>query len=342
MPRIRSVSDVKANLLRPALTSHYEVFIGIPSRDKNGKSSRQFVDYLSRNKITWTISQDKIHLSCSEALLPGSSFATHELTGDRTGVTERHIYRRVYDDRIDLTFYIDINPKDPYVSLRFFETWMKFVTNESIAGTNSVKDENFYYRVKYPVEYYGYLKITKFERTGEKNRYKDLNANLTYNFVGVFPTAVSSMPISYESSQLLKVTVSFSYLRYYIDSMPGGSGEQSSQSSDTTNQALTPAEQAIFNNNKLSNSFYTGGTDLGANFSDVSFGNSSDGFGNIPTWALSGQYALGNGGSNTGSFSQAAAQENGLQNRGIVSGGTIGGINQGVIGNTPGVDSNVG
>ena len=107
MPRIRSVSDVKANLLRPALTSHYEVFIGIPSRDKNGKSSRQFVDYLSRNKITWTISQDKIHLSCSEALLPGSSFATHELTGVRTGVTERHIYRRVYDDRIDLTFYID-------------------------------------------------------------------------------------------------------------------------------------------------------------------------------------------------------------------------------------------
>ena len=342
MPRIRSVSDVKANLLRPALTSHYEVFIGIPTRDKNGKPSEQFVKYLRDNKLNWTFSQDKIQLSCSEALLPGSSFATHELTGDRTGVTERHVYRRVYDDRIDLTFYIDINPRDPYVSLRFFETWMKYVTNESIAGTNSVSKENFYYRVKYPVEYYGSLKITKFERTGEKNRYKDLNVNLAYNFVGVFPTAVSSMPISYDSSQLLKVTVSFSYLRYYVESMPGGPEEESSQSSDTPTQALTPEQQAIFNNNRLNNSFYTGGSDSGPNFSDVSFGNSSNGFGDIPLGALSGQYALGNGVNNAGSLRQAMAQENVLQNRGIVSGETIGGVDQRIFGNTPGVDSNVG
>jgi len=341
MPRIRSVSDVKANLLRPALTSHYEVFIGIPTRDKNGKPSEQFVKYLRDNKLNWTFSQDKIQLSCSEALLPGSSFATHELTGDRTGVTERHVYRRVYDDRIDLTFYIDINPRDPYVSLRFFETWMKYVTNESIAGTNSVKNESFYYRVKYPVEYYGELEITKFERTGEKNNYKDLNVNLTYKFVGVFPIAVNSIPISYDSSQLLKVTVSFSYLRYYIVDMDGYSEEQSSSQSDTPNQALTPEQQAVFNNNRLNNSFYTGGSDSGPNFSDVSFGNSSNGFGDIPNGSLSGQFALGNGVNNAGSLSQAAAQERGLQNRGIVSGGTIGGVDQGVFGNTRRVDSNI-
>jgi len=343
MPRIRSVSDVKANLLRPALTSHYEVYIGIPSRDKNGKSSAQFTNYLQQNKLNWNISQDKIQLACSEALLPGSSFATHELTGDRTGVTERHVYRRVYDDRIDLTFYVDINPKDPYASVRFFETWMKYVTNESISGTNSVAGEDFYYRVKYPVEYYGSLQITKFERTGKNNKYTDLNANLTYNFVAAFPIAVSSMPVSYESSQLLKVTVSFSYLRYYIDSMPGEPGEQSSTLSDTPIQALTPAEQAIFNNNKLSNSFYTGGAEPGTDFSGTSFGASSTGFGGIPTWALSGKAALigGNAESNS-ALSEAAAQQRGLQNRGIVSGGTVGVVDQGVLGNTPGVDSNVG
>ena len=204
MPRIRSVSDVKANLLRPALTSHYEVFIGIPSRDKNGKSSRQFVDYLSRNKITWTISQDKIHLSCSEALLPGSSFATHELTGDRTGVTERHIYRRVYDDRIDLTFYIDINPKDPYVSLRFFETWMKGIVNED----EKSKNINYNYRPTYPDEYTADqgLKIFKFER--------DYQQFMTYEFIRSFPLSISSMPVSYSGNDLLKCTVSMSYIRY--------------------------------------------------------------------------------------------------------------------------------
>ena len=345
MPRIRSVSDVKSNLLRPALTSHYEVYIGIPSRDKDGKSSTQFTSYLQDNKLNWNISQDKIQLACSEALLPGSSFATHELTGDRTGVTERHVYRRVYDDRIDLTFYVDINPIDPYASVRFFETWMKFVTNESISGDNSIKDEDFFYQVKYPVEYYGKLEITKFERTGKNNTYTDLNAQLKYVFVAAYPIAVSSMPVSYESSQLLKVTVSFSYLRYYIENMPGDTRSQSSTLTDAPTQALSPAEQAIFNNNKLSNSFYTGGAEPGTDFSGTSFGSSSTGLGGIPTWALSGQYALGGNvgsGVNASSLSQAAAQERGLQNRGVVSGGTVGGVNQGVIGNTPGVDSNVG
>ena len=30
MPTRKSVSDIKANLLRPALTSHFEVEIGVP------------------------------------------------------------------------------------------------------------------------------------------------------------------------------------------------------------------------------------------------------------------------------------------------------------------------
>jgi hypothetical protein len=58
------------------------------------------------------------------------------------------------------------------------------------------------------------LEITKFER----DNYSDL---LTYKFVNVFPISIASMPISYESANLLKVTVSFSYIRYYIPSMGG-------------------------------------------------------------------------------------------------------------------------
>ena len=59
MPRVAKVSDIKANLLRPATTSHFEVEIPI-------------IDAL-RNTWRGVGKQDKIQLMCSEASLPGSN-----------------------------------------------------------------------------------------------------------------------------------------------------------------------------------------------------------------------------------------------------------------------------
>jgi hypothetical protein len=228
MPAARSVSNLKSKLLQPALTSHYEVYVGIPGGD--------FTSYLGANGIrSWTLTQEKIQLACCDALLPGSQFATHEINGDFTGVTERHAYRRNYDDRIDLTFYVDVDNRDPYAAITFFEIWMKYITNESLAGDNSVKNGNFFYQVKYPSEYYGGLKVTKFERTGKNEVHN--GPNLTYTFVNAYPININSMPITYESSQLLKVTVSFSYIRYYIESLPGSDGK----SDPSTNPAVSNA-----------------------------------------------------------------------------------------------------
>ena len=230
-PKKRSVADIKSGLLQPALTSHYEILIGLPPGPKPG----DFLNYLSQNALNWGISQDSIQLSCSDAVLPGSNFATTDLNGDFTGVTERHAYRRVYDDRIDLSFYVQFSDKDPYASIRFFEIWMKFITNESVKGDNSVVNRDFYYSVKYPSQYYGNLSITKFERQNYTNRL------LSYNFVNVYPISIASMPISFDTANLLKVTVSFSYIRYYIKGMDG-------QSSNTPTTPLTPAQQAAANN----------------------------------------------------------------------------------------------
>ena len=226
-PKKRSVADIKSGLLQPALTSHYEILIGLPPGN--------FSSYLSENGITWAISQDSIQLACSDAVLPGSNFATTDLNGDFTGVTERHAYRRVYDDRIDLSFYVQVSDKDSYASIRFFEIWMKFITNESVKGDNSVVSPYFYYSVKYPSQYYGNLSITKFERQNYTNRL------LSYNFVNVYPISIASMPISFDTANLLKVTVSFSYIRYYVKGMNG-------QSSTTPTTPLTPAQQAAANN----------------------------------------------------------------------------------------------
>lgn len=242
MPKVVSVSEIKSKLLQPALTSYYDVFITPPPKKPK---KPDFIDYLNKNKLSYNSEmQSKIQLACSEAVLPGSSFATTELNNDRTGVTERHVHRRVYDDRIDLTFYVDPGTigEDSYASIRFFEYWMKFITNESISGTPNVKDSQFSYEIKYPEDYYGGLKITKFERN-------HTGATLEYNFVNVYPTAITSIPISYDTSSLLKCTVSLSYIRYYIEENFEKPKKPKTQKFKITPQQLANINSQAFNPN---------------------------------------------------------------------------------------------
>ena len=71
---------------------------------------------------------------------------------------------------------------------------------------------NYDYRIKYPDSYMGTgLKVTKFE--------KDHQNLLQYEFIRVFPLAINSMPVSYDTSSLLKCTVSMSYIRYYVKNL---------------------------------------------------------------------------------------------------------------------------
>ena len=169
MPSVRNVSNIKANLLRPATTSHFEVEIPLPP-------STFFDKWRGIGK------QDKIQLMCSEASLPGSNLATFDISNDRTGVTEKHVHRRIFDDRIDLTFYVDAGLYQP---IKFFEEWIGYITNgRQISprdNDNRLMDTNYFYQIKYPDSYIANqgLKVTKFERD-------HLNP-LTYEFVRSFP-----------------------------------------------------------------------------------------------------------------------------------------------------------
>lgn len=236
MPSARNIADIKSNLLHPATTSHFEVKIPFPA------GLPQPAQYWRDNGVV--INQDKLQLLCSEATLPGSSLATLELTNDHTGVTERHAYRRVYDDRIDLTFYVDAENYNP---IRFFETWIKYTAGESIAGTESIKNDNYNYRFRYRDSYVAKsgLEVIKFEKStyayDSKYNYKKRGTLMVYKFVNAFPISISSMPVSYDSSSLLKCTVSMSYIRYYIDRAD----------ENVLSDALTPIEQAKFNTSNL-------------------------------------------------------------------------------------------
>jgi hypothetical protein len=69
------------------------------------------------------------------------------------------------------------------------------------------------------------MTITKFERSfaGIKNKgniktvgEEKPTKSLVYVFKQAYPISMNSIPVSYENSDLLKCTVSFSYTRYYI------------------------------------------------------------------------------------------------------------------------------
>lgn len=242
-----NVSTIKEKLLRPALTSHFKckfqppegVIKFLTDRMKSGIPN---IDYNNVN------TSELLELSCSEASLPGSSLSTHEVNNDFTGVTERYAYRRIYDDRMDFSFYVDSD----YRIIYFFEYWLSYIVGEN--DLSGQKTKEYFYRMNYPNSYTtDNLYITKFERGPNKT-----GKSLTYQFINAFPISITSMPVSYDSSQLLKCTVSFTYSRYVV--APETLGASSEPGQSTANGvpndpfSLTPEQQAFYNQAYFNNS----------------------------------------------------------------------------------------
>lgn len=213
------MSEIKSKLLRPALTSNFICEFKPPSLVEEFLSQRTTAGFNGGKYIGEN--QELIQLSCSEATLPGSSLMTHEINNDYTGVTERHAYRRSYDDRTDFTFYVDAN----YFVIDFFENWISYVVGENLLSAQDQTrppqlNKNYNYRVNFPEQYHAdALFITKFERDYDptepaQKKEPGKDRPLTYQFINAYPISIASMPVSYDNSQLLKCTVSFTYSRY--------------------------------------------------------------------------------------------------------------------------------
>ena len=240
------------------MTSHFECFFTIPATDQPGFRSRRqgTVKKFIENSIP--IDNDLLIVSCSEASLPGSNLATHELNNDFTGVTQRHAYRRLYDDRADFTFYVN----NQYSQIRVFERWMQFIVGEQESADLSSRLNN-HYRMMYPKTYKTTIYITKYERTAKskvgKGRENESNGSqyegqkLYYSFYNAFPISITSMPVSYDSSSLLKCTVSFTYDRYVCSPKGPASGRPGEPQPPETAAGtpnpfeLTPERRAAIN-----------------------------------------------------------------------------------------------
>ena len=200
-PNAFKTGALKSKIMNLAQTSVYQVKIQPPPNVLNFLKTERKLDYSQRGQ--------NIELLCHETALPGTSFSTTEATNNYAGVTERMIYRRMFDSTIDMTFYVD----KAYDVIEFFEGWVDYMSGMNIDNPNSGDTREMYrssaatYRMNYPSTYRTPIHVTKFEKNLT-------DAQLTYEFVDAFPLNVISIPVSYEQSDVLKMSVSFAYTRY--------------------------------------------------------------------------------------------------------------------------------
>ena len=191
MVRPRRISDFKPTFTNLAQTSHYQViFGGLPL------GVRQ---HLNVREVNYRFITETSGLLCSNAVLPGAALATAQVVGNYAGVTENMAHTKIFN-KINLEFYVD----NQYKSLKILEHWIEFIANGS-GEDQSRKD--YFFRMEYPDDYKAYqTKIIKFDR--------DYKEEMIYNFYGMFPQQLNSIPVKYEGSQVLKATATFMFDRY--------------------------------------------------------------------------------------------------------------------------------
>ena len=204
-PEKLSVSKIKSNLLNVAQSSLYRLTLSVPQavQDKL-KGSLSSIDY------------NNIDLLCCEATLPGSTLNTHEVTNDYHGVTEKMAYRRMYDETLGLTFYVDRD----YKVIELIEGWMDYISG--IDNKSDYKTPYISYRMSYPQTYKKDIFLTKFERDQFTRDFSSTKGTSTrssrsvleYTFVNAFPLALTAIPVSYDGGSVLKCSVSFNFIRY--------------------------------------------------------------------------------------------------------------------------------
>ena len=227
-----TTDSLRQKLLHNATTSQYFLSINLP---------RAVSTYIGQKKNVLVDAnlKERINISCTDATLPGSSFATHDVTSDFMGVTEKMAYRRMYDDTMSVSMIVD----SEYKTLHFFEGWMDYIAGKEITDRGSNDNyKNFRngFRMNYPDSDPGELgkgyrsqnliELYKFERDVTTKQ------SIKYTLIQGFPISMNPMDISYGATDLLKLTVNFSFVRYVTE--PFKPGENNSP--DVNNQSPVP------------------------------------------------------------------------------------------------------
>lgn len=206
-----STQDFLSKFGNIAQSSQYRVHWGWPP---------QVQSYLNSQRIP-NVLMNEGGVLCKATSLPGSSLATHDVTTDFYGVTQKSAYRRQFDGSIDLTFYIDSD----YGMLYMFEGWLEYIMQMQ-CDSGDPNSKGVTYTASYPDSYRCLLFLHKFNKDhqgvpssrrgvhGAATNVYGEPGNIIYTFVEAFPQNISSTSVSYDPSQNLEFTVSFAYTRY--------------------------------------------------------------------------------------------------------------------------------
>ena len=201
-PKRYPINDIRSRFQTVALDNKYQVFMEPNLNVYNAAAdvgiSRRFVD-------------EDLGLYASDAVLPGSSFADVEVSGDRQGITERMPFKRIYDD-VTLTFMVDRD----YKVLKYFEAWMQLIN--PLHGDTDGKADNQVMTLNYPKDYKCTMSVVKFN----KDYFHRGGAYVYYCFVRSWPLSISSVPVNYDSGSVLKLNVTFRYERYVMENVTRG------------------------------------------------------------------------------------------------------------------------
>ena len=180
---------------------------------------------------------EKVSILCATTQIPGLSLEFETLNGARQGISEIFPSYRSYT-AFDCTFIVD---KDHDV-LRFFNRWMNMINpiiqssgpvstspfernQPGVTRGSGISDRSNFYRMAHKDTYVCDINLTKFEKDsfGPSNKWRPSEANtsrtvdgLTYTFYRAFPVEIIPTPISYESPNVLQVSITFEYDRYSV------------------------------------------------------------------------------------------------------------------------------
>ena len=221
------MNKIRETVQRVSLDTLYQVtfsfggynnwLAGLGSRDENRRTQgRGF--------------KEKMSIMCTEAEIPGTSFQTSLAVGHHQGIQEEFPNLRTFPP-LNLVFYVDAD----HIILEVLESWMTYINPLS----TSKRNYNAYGRFNYPETYKEILHITKFENdfliheidieralnTNDQNLRQKIKGNLrdsttkllTYEFINIWPTNLTSMRVAYGNSNVLKCSVQFAYDRYFTD-----------------------------------------------------------------------------------------------------------------------------
>lgn len=205
------------------MTNGYEIDFTLPS---------ELVNYLKplvgdiTGATTASNQAGLIRMLCDEAQLPNVQAATGTINGKHLGENQINFpYAKFYSD-LSLTWMCDAN----MTPLKFVTAWHGYIFNggdpdDLISTTDSglsairslaaqPRPINRAVRLKYPIEYLApRMTIIKTEKNGGAPNGR---ASIAYVLENAYPYSVDSVPLSYGTSQVTKVTANFYYQKHTV------------------------------------------------------------------------------------------------------------------------------